>query len=43
MHMSRHTSCAELAKEHDILWGGGMPDDITVITLLVTDLAAEPT
>ena len=28
---------AILAKENDILWGGGMPDDCTVIALRVMD------
>jgi protein phosphatase PTC7 len=27
----RDSPCALLAKENDIMWGGGMPDDTTVI------------
>ena len=26
---------ALLAKENDIMWGGGMPDDVTVVVLTV--------
>lgn len=32
---------ATLAKENDILWGGGRPDDITVIVSTVVDTSAE--
>lgn len=32
---SRDSPFALLAKENDIMWGGGMPDDTTVIVLRV--------
>ena len=31
---------ATLAKENDILWGGGRPDDITVVVSTVVDTSA---
>lgn len=33
---------ALLAKENDIMWGGGMPDDCTIIVLVVTSPEAQP-
>ena len=33
---NRDSPFALLAKENDIMWGGGMPDDCTVIALRVT-------
>ena len=33
---------ALLAKENDIMWGGGMPDDITVVALRVINKADSP-
>ena len=30
-----------LAKDNDIMWGGGRPDDITVVVTTVVDLAEE--
>ncbi|KAF1795061.1 PPM-type phosphatase domain [Phytophthora cactorum] len=33
---SRDSPFARLAKENDLLWGGGIPDDITIITARVT-------
>lgn len=33
---------ATLAKENDILWSGGMPDDCTVVCLRVVDAATPP-
>ena len=32
---TRDSPFALLAKENDIMWGGGMPDDTTVIVLRV--------
>ena len=32
---SRDSPFAVLAKENDIMWGGGMPDDTTVVVLRV--------
>jgi protein phosphatase PTC7 len=32
---SRDSPFAILAKENDIMWGGGMPDDTTVIVLRI--------
>ena len=34
---SKDSPFAVLAKENDILWGGGMPDDCTVIALRIMD------
>lgn len=36
---TRDSPFALLAKENDIMWGGGMPDDITIIAIRVTDKA----
>ena len=36
MDKTRDGPFAVLAKEHDICWGGGMPDDITIITAIVS-------
>ncbi|KAE8898717.1 hypothetical protein PF005_g23226 [Phytophthora fragariae] len=33
---TRDSPFARLAKENDLLWGGGMPDDITIIAARVT-------
>lgn len=33
---SKDSPFARLAKENDLLWGGGMPDDITIIAARVT-------
>ncbi len=33
---SRDSPFALLAKENDIMWGGGMPDDTTVVVVKVT-------
>jgi protein phosphatase PTC7 len=48
LSLDRHTDSpfAILAKENDILWGGGRPDDITVIVSSIVDTsvsAAPPT
>lgn len=32
---TRDSPFALLAKENDIMWGGGMPDDITIVALRV--------
>lgn len=32
---SKDSPFAVLAKENDIMWGGGMPDDTTVIVMRV--------
>ncbi|CAM9820794.1 unnamed protein product, partial [Hapterophycus canaliculatus] len=36
---TRDSPFALLAKENDIMWGGGMPDDITVVALRVINKA----
>ena len=36
---TRDSPFALLAKENDVMWGGGMPDDITVVALRVVDKA----
>lgn len=38
---SRDSPFARLAKENDLLWGGGMPDDITIIAARVTKHRAD--
>lgn len=35
MDKTRDSPFALLAKENDVMWGGGMPDDITVVALRV--------
>lgn len=37
LDQTRDSPFAILAKENDIMWGGGMPDDCTVLTLRVTE------
>jgi len=32
---------AILAKENDIMWGGGMPDDCTVVAIRVVNIKGE--
>lgn len=36
---TRDSPFSLLAKENDIMWGGGMPDDITVVALRVINRA----
>lgn len=38
---SRDSPFARLAKENDLLWGGGIPDDITIIAARVTKHRAD--
>lgn len=42
MDKSRDSPFALLAKDNDILWSGGIPDDVTVVAGLVTDAAWPP-
>jgi hypothetical protein len=39
---SKDSPFALLAKENDIMWGGGMPDDTTVIVLRVVNTNHPP-